>query len=544
MKKIIILCLSFTLLVNFAKAQHAEFEDEMPLSDFMTVIDSGNVETIKNVLSGKYRTNLRAIRFNSGAVVLSMQERMYLDTVADYIVNVPTINLKIVGHTDNLGSYPRNKALSLKRANAVADYLVSKGVRKGQILTEGKGPDDPIASNNNVLGRSQNRRVELYFLSMDSSGSGRQPIEMSKIKMKDGSIIEAKFISYSSNPLELRYIAPGPDETVKVLRMPDVLSINFPDGSVTYPEEKPDPLIGSDAFKHAKNENAKLSGAPNATNNDTINNAIVDNIDSANHIDTLDSNQAKSFSKLKLLRNKLVNDSKYGNYIKGNFPFVAFCISPITIKENNYSLIIPNAGDSGYVSSLDDNSNYFGVGFQIGLEREFGKSRPNVYYRYMYKWTTFKGVQSNLFSFGFGKSFGLVKQYRIGVDLETGYIQKKLDDMELPNQKFTVGNVTYKGGSVSVRYRNSYYAISPNITYELFTNTLLGTIRFNAGFTLSSLRRTVIKFKGKSQEGTTAKVFSNVDGRNIYLDDNNSKNSGIKIYGISGIFLSAGIILK
>jgi outer membrane protein OmpA-like peptidoglycan-associated protein len=67
----------------------------------------------------------------------------------------------VYGYTDGVGTREHNMDLSDKRAQAVRDYLVSKGLPKDTVTSEGKGPDDPVADNGSVEGRAQNRRVEI-----------------------------------------------------------------------------------------------------------------------------------------------------------------------------------------------------------------------------------------------------------------------------------------------------------------------------------------------------------------------------------------------
>ena len=67
----------------------------------------------------------------------------------------------VYGYTDNVGTREHNMELSDKRAQVVRDYLVSKGLPKDTVTSEGKGPDDPLADNSSVEGRAQNRRVEI-----------------------------------------------------------------------------------------------------------------------------------------------------------------------------------------------------------------------------------------------------------------------------------------------------------------------------------------------------------------------------------------------
>jgi len=65
----------------------------------------------------------------------------------------------VEGHTDNTGSANKNKALSLKRANSVVSYLVSKGINRNRFTVRGMGFDYPVADNRTEEGRTKNRRV-------------------------------------------------------------------------------------------------------------------------------------------------------------------------------------------------------------------------------------------------------------------------------------------------------------------------------------------------------------------------------------------------
>ncbi len=82
----------------------------------------------------------------------------------DLIAKIKGINLEViiaVGHTDSIGSDAYNQKLSVRRAEAVKAYLVSKGIEKNRIYTEGKGEKQPVASNKTKEGRAKNRRVEI-----------------------------------------------------------------------------------------------------------------------------------------------------------------------------------------------------------------------------------------------------------------------------------------------------------------------------------------------------------------------------------------------
>ncbi|HEX3112036.1 MAG TPA: OmpA family protein [Candidatus Eisenbacteria bacterium] len=83
-----------------------------------------------------------------------------LNTLAESLEKYDNSDLLIVGHTDDVGTEGYNQGLSERRADAAADYLRSRGVRRS-IRTVGRGEDEPIASNASEDGRSKNRRVEV-----------------------------------------------------------------------------------------------------------------------------------------------------------------------------------------------------------------------------------------------------------------------------------------------------------------------------------------------------------------------------------------------
>jgi outer membrane protein OmpA-like peptidoglycan-associated protein len=90
-----------------------------------------------------------------------------LDRVAYLLNNYPKIaKVEIAGYSDNVGSDSYNEELSLKRAEAVRNYLIHKGVREDRLVAKGYGEQFPVGDNNTEDGRSLNRRVEMKILSV------------------------------------------------------------------------------------------------------------------------------------------------------------------------------------------------------------------------------------------------------------------------------------------------------------------------------------------------------------------------------------------
>ena len=99
--------------------------------------------------------------FDFDKAVLKPEGRAKLDDLADKLQLVDLETIVAVGHTDSVGKESYNQRLSVRRAEAVKAYLVSKGIPADRIFTEGKGETQPVASNATAEGRAQNRRVEI-----------------------------------------------------------------------------------------------------------------------------------------------------------------------------------------------------------------------------------------------------------------------------------------------------------------------------------------------------------------------------------------------
>jgi outer membrane protein OmpA-like peptidoglycan-associated protein len=103
------------------------------------------------------------IEFETGSATIRPASYKMLDEIFESAVVAEGLKLGVYGHTDNNGSDAVNVPLSEKRAAAVKEYLVSKGLKDGRVETQGLGSSKPVADNNTEGGRSRNRRVEIVL---------------------------------------------------------------------------------------------------------------------------------------------------------------------------------------------------------------------------------------------------------------------------------------------------------------------------------------------------------------------------------------------
>jgi OOP family OmpA-OmpF porin len=115
----------------------------------MTVLDAGAASwTFSNINFEVAKADIQASSYG------------ILNEIASALRANPQLKVTVEGHTDSTGSRAFNMDLSQRRAQAVVDYLVNKGVSPQRLSAKGYGPDRPIADNGTKLGRSKNRRVQ------------------------------------------------------------------------------------------------------------------------------------------------------------------------------------------------------------------------------------------------------------------------------------------------------------------------------------------------------------------------------------------------
>jgi outer membrane protein OmpA-like peptidoglycan-associated protein len=121
-----------------------------------SVTDANNLQAIKVTFDS-------GILFSTGKSDLSSSAKESLLKFATTLKETPETDVTIYGHTDNVGSREVNAKLSNDRAESVSRFLITNGIVKDRLTTQGKGFDEPVADNSTEAGRAQNRRVEVYI---------------------------------------------------------------------------------------------------------------------------------------------------------------------------------------------------------------------------------------------------------------------------------------------------------------------------------------------------------------------------------------------
>ena len=135
--------------------------------------------------------NMQIINFATSSNAIPDANKEVLNLAAEKLASLPDAHLKITGHTDSQGNHAFNQKLSERRAAAVRDYLVSKGIASERIEIFGASSDEPVASNATEQGRFQNRRIEFTLIEKDGTITSVGNAENSKA-VKDTKAEESK----------------------------------------------------------------------------------------------------------------------------------------------------------------------------------------------------------------------------------------------------------------------------------------------------------------------------------------------------------------
>ena len=146
------------------KLEECGYEKPMGVSEVIVTEGVKEVVMTKDAPACPDLIVLKNLNFDFDSTMVHEDDKAKLESARDFIrAEVPegcykTETVSIVGHTDSTGPEAYNEGLSLRRAEAVIDYLRSIGT-KASLVPEGKGESDPVADNSTKEGRAENRRV-------------------------------------------------------------------------------------------------------------------------------------------------------------------------------------------------------------------------------------------------------------------------------------------------------------------------------------------------------------------------------------------------
>lgn len=119
---------------------------------------------VSRTADNQLKLNIPAdVSFDTGSSAIKPELRNVLTQFAQGLKESPESRVRVIGHTDSTGSDAVNMPLSRDRASSVRNFLADRGVSSSRIETDGRGAQEPVASNDSNAGRAQNRRVEIYL---------------------------------------------------------------------------------------------------------------------------------------------------------------------------------------------------------------------------------------------------------------------------------------------------------------------------------------------------------------------------------------------
>lgn len=151
--------LSLSFLAQTAGANQCEYHQWRPMYCMNKPAPAPMPEAPK-IKKGD-RIVLEGIYFDTGSAKIKKESFAVLDENIIKIKNAPSVNVLVVGYTDDRGSDAMNQKLSEARADSVRKYFVSAGIPETRVKSDGRGESNPIADNATPTGRAQNRRIEM-----------------------------------------------------------------------------------------------------------------------------------------------------------------------------------------------------------------------------------------------------------------------------------------------------------------------------------------------------------------------------------------------
>ena len=143
-----------------------QIEGVRRVTDNVTIVDpvADTLAQRQNFLTSLSQINTASVAFEAGSSSFTQASDAALNQLARLMASNPDTRVRIEGHTDNTGPESVNLRLSRERAQAVANFLIARGISDNRLIAKGYGSTQPIDDNFTDAGRARNRRIEISYL--------------------------------------------------------------------------------------------------------------------------------------------------------------------------------------------------------------------------------------------------------------------------------------------------------------------------------------------------------------------------------------------
>lgn len=146
------------------KAEAVKADVARPQSVFLARLQQRTAAQTSELADGSIKVTFPGTTaFSHDGAGISDEQQSLLSSVVESLNQINYQKLTVVGHTDSSGQLAYNNKLSQQRAEQVKAFLLQQGLSAERVTAKGRGPAEPVADNNTVQGRAENRRVELVL---------------------------------------------------------------------------------------------------------------------------------------------------------------------------------------------------------------------------------------------------------------------------------------------------------------------------------------------------------------------------------------------
>lgn len=458
-------------------------------------METNGYDAVKNK-----KLNLRSITFVTGTSTLTERDKLYLDTIAVFLIKVPTVMMEVGGHTDNTGSVRINEQLSRDRANAVVRYVVAKGVIPRRMKAVGYGSGQPVADNATEVGRSLNRRVELKFLGLTN--------DIYTIVTKDGRKIPSTYMVISADGKSVSY-RQNAGAPLNRLPASGIDYIEYPDGS----RRRPDAIVL--AGDNSGNAGGRAEKEPSPASQPT--------------------------------RSDVGKDQKVGQWLSGKFPkinrwsvMVNGGIAPLTVRQTaiNFAYVDESPSRDNLQRRLQLSEAQRSAVGQVGFEWESDRQwLTRVQFQFG------RSSQAGLSGvvFGLGKSFGRKSRLLASLDLSLGSAYVKLGDLVQNDVYIQVNNTQFYSDKVMIKFRNYYAALTPQLAYNFPLSPNMD-LRLTGGYSYSFNTRSVLQFRGRDENEKRVKNKERLSAPNVNFLIGEDRVTDARLFNLRGVYGTVGLL--